>query len=189
MAGLASRREGKPNSTIEDLIASGLLPEGFGRRPDGSSTVLLNRETVDFLRGARRAFLPIPDVPVRGVTRGEMNDYQKRAAHYGEHWKRLDPVMVGINRFAPKEPGRERLTKADEWYLAVQVEFEIDEPGRHPGKPVGIDAGVTQNFTLSTGKVFDLPRKRLDDLQKRIVRQQRILSRRWSGKPKKGHKG
>jgi len=77
--------------------------------------------------------------------------------------------------------------KADGWYLSVQVEMVVSVPSQHDGSPVGIDAGIVKNFTLSNGETFDLPRNRLIGLQKRIKRAQRTTSRRWAGRPKKGH--
>ncbi|REJ97736.1 MAG: transposase [Planctomycetota bacterium] len=77
--------------------------------------------------------------------------------------------------------------RADGWYLSVQCEFDVDDPVEHAGAPVGIDAGVTKNFTLSDGTVLHLPRERMQELERKIKRAQRVASRRWAGKPKKGH--
>ena len=39
MARLAALAEGKPAESIDDLVAAGVLPTGFGTRPDGSGAM------------------------------------------------------------------------------------------------------------------------------------------------------
>ncbi len=106
---LAARAEGKPGGTIDDLVAGGFLPAGFGRRSDGSETVLRQGRVLDSRRGARGSFLPIPDVPLEGVTSAEQTDYERRASYYEQSWQQLDPLMVGIKRFALNEDRLERI--------------------------------------------------------------------------------
>jgi putative transposase len=77
--------------------------------------------------------------------------------------------------------------RADGWYLAVQVEIDVPDPPMHAGPAIGIDVGIAKNFTLSNGRTLDLPRKRMEDVAKQIRRAQKTQSRRWYGKPKKGH--
>lgn len=98
LARLAARAEQQPADTIEQLISGGFLPDTFGRRPDGSRAVVNADTVVDSLRGARRSFLPVPDVEVRGITFGERHAYDEFAKAYRAQWQRLDPVIVGIKR-------------------------------------------------------------------------------------------
>ncbi len=98
MAVLAAAAEGKPGNSIEQLVASGLLPPEFGPRPDGSRTVLENGEVYDSLRGYRGFFSPIPDVALAVVTPAEAEAYGEFVDFYHENWQRLDPVVVGIKR-------------------------------------------------------------------------------------------
>ncbi len=65
LAKLNAATEGKPGGTIEELIAGGFLPPGFGPRADGSQAVIGKGEVYDSLRGRRGSFVPVPDVPVR----------------------------------------------------------------------------------------------------------------------------
>ncbi len=109
MAVLASATEGKPGATIEDLVAGGFLPPGFGTRPDGSRTVLADGEVRDSLRGNRGAFVPIPDVETARVTRAEAAAYQQLADVYRAQWAQLDPVLVGIQRES-LDKDRDRVT-------------------------------------------------------------------------------
>jgi hypothetical protein len=108
MAVLASATEGKPGATIEDLVAGGFLPPGFGVRPDGSRTVLANGDPRDSLRGEPGAFVPIPDQETSRVTRAEAAAYQQVADVYRAHWAQLDPVLAGIQR-QPLEKDRDRV--------------------------------------------------------------------------------
>jgi len=100
LADLAARSEGQPHGTIDDLIAGQFLPKEFGRNVDGSGPIVTRDRIIDSLRGERGRFLPIPDVEVRGVTATEADQYNQRAAYYQEHWRQMDPLMVGVKRFA-----------------------------------------------------------------------------------------
>ncbi len=71
LAKLNAAAEGKPAGTIEELIAGGFLPPGFGPRADGSHAVIDKDEVYDSLRGRRGAFVPVPDVPVERISRAE----------------------------------------------------------------------------------------------------------------------
>lgn len=109
LAQLAARAEDAPSDTIPQLVEAGLLPEGFDHRPDGTGAVLGPSEILDSQRGARGFFTPIPDVPLTAVTPSEAQAYAARAAYYATSWRRLDPLMVGVKRFALDDQGRERL--------------------------------------------------------------------------------
>lgn len=110
LARLAAQGEGEPSETVEDLVAGGFLPVGFGRRPDGSGPVLAGETLIDSRRGARGTFLPVTDVKLEGVTAEEAARYAALAEAYVRDWKQLDPLMVGLNRFALNKEGLERLT-------------------------------------------------------------------------------
>ena len=99
LARLAARGEGVPGETIEDLVAAGLLPQGFGRRPDGSGPVLSDAAMLDSRRGARGTFLPIADVKIDTITRSEAARIAELNAQLVQEWRRMDPLLVGIQRF------------------------------------------------------------------------------------------
>ncbi|MEO8496209.1 MAG: hypothetical protein ABI614_14160, partial [Planctomycetota bacterium] len=61
------------------------------------------------LRGEQGTFTPIPDVELRAVTASEAERYSARAGYYQEHWRQMDPLMVGIKRYALGEGNVERL--------------------------------------------------------------------------------
>jgi hypothetical protein len=109
LARLAARGEGVPGETIEDLVAAGLLPPGFGRRPDGSGPVLSDAAMLDSRRGARGTFLPIADVKIDTITRSEAARIAELNAQLVQEWRRMDPLLVGIQRFALDDKGRERV--------------------------------------------------------------------------------
>jgi len=109
LARLAARTEGVRGDALEDLAAAGLLPRGFGRRPDGSGPVIAEEQTLDSRRGARGTFVPIADVKIGGITRGEAARLEALNAQLAQQWRRMDPLLVGIQRFALDQPGRERI--------------------------------------------------------------------------------
>lgn len=110
LARLAAKGEDVPNETIEELIAAGMLPPGFGKRPDGSGPIVTAGAMLDSRRGARGTFLPIPDVKIEGLARDEAARYAAQATLHAEAWQQLDPLLVGIKRFALNDSGLERIT-------------------------------------------------------------------------------
>jgi len=109
MASLASATEGKPGETIDELVAGGFLPPGFGVRPDGSRTVLDKGDARDSLRGERGLMTPIPDMEVARVTPPEAAAYQQLADLARTRWGRLDPILAGIRRQSLQQD-RDRVT-------------------------------------------------------------------------------
>lgn len=110
------------------LIAAGLAPSGFGKRPEGGGWEIVDDRPLDTLRGAPGTFLPIPDMELKGATRGEVAACQQRATFYETRWKRMDPLMVAIKRHL-EEDDRERIvidarvSPLDEskygWFLSI----------------------------------------------------------------------
>ena len=109
LARLAARGEQVRGDSVEDLVAAGLLPRGFGRRPDGSGPVIAATRSLDSRRGARGTFTPIPDVQITGITRGEAARLEALNAQLASQWRRMDPLLVGIQRTALDDKGRERI--------------------------------------------------------------------------------
>ena len=109
LAQLAARAEGKKLDTVKDLIDGGLLRPGFQDEPDGGRTVLRGGWTVDSIRGARGAFLPVPDVKIAGITPAEADAYQQYTDDYRRLWEKIDPVIVGVGRSAGKAADTERI--------------------------------------------------------------------------------
>jgi hypothetical protein len=104
LARLAALAEKQPADAINALIAGKFLSDRFGPRPDGSRTIREGDQFVDSLRGARRSFLPVPDVEITGLTPSEVKGYEQFAQMYARQWQRMDPVIVGIRRQdRPKE--------------------------------------------------------------------------------------
>jgi hypothetical protein len=102
-------REGRPLRDAEDLIAVKILPDGFGRRPDGSGLIETEDDAIDSMRGARGFFLPVADVEVKDVTVAEAQRYQQLQEFLVTKWREMDPISVSIKRFQGQEPNRERL--------------------------------------------------------------------------------
>jgi hypothetical protein len=109
LARLAARGERVRGDRLEDLAEAGLLPRGFGRRPDGSEPLPSGHDVVDSRRGARGTFLPIPDVKISGITRGEAARLDALNVQLAGQWRRMDPLLIGIQRTALDDKGRERI--------------------------------------------------------------------------------
>ncbi len=109
IAQLAAQAEGRPGATIEELIASDMLPAGFSQRADGSRLELRDGKLVDSLRGARGSFLPVPDVKIENVTPAEAAEYEEFQQYYVNEWGRMEPVALAIRREELPEGKLERV--------------------------------------------------------------------------------
>jgi len=116
LARLAAAAEGRPAQTVAQLASAGLLPRGFGQRSDGSRPVLDTDQLRDHPRGARGTFTPIADMPVTEVTRSEASQFARLVDFQQRQWTRMDPLVVGLRRFALNQEGLERVT-IDAWML------------------------------------------------------------------------
>ncbi|MCE9554285.1 MAG: hypothetical protein K8T91_13040 [Planctomycetes bacterium] len=109
LARLAAAAEKKPASTIEELVAADMLPQGFGRRADGSKLEIERDRIVDSQRGTPGLFVPVPDMKVDQVTAAEATAYQQFARDWRDEAARLDPIVAAVKRFRTKTPGLERV--------------------------------------------------------------------------------
>ncbi len=103
-ARLAGRAEGWSAPDIAELIRGGLLPSGFGQRPDGSRLEEKGADLTDSRRGPRGRFLPVLDVPVRQVTAEEAQWCEQRLNYYREKWGDLDPLVVSMREKISSRP-------------------------------------------------------------------------------------
>lgn len=108
LAAWAARAERLDDDSLETLEAVGLVPAGFGARPDGGGWREVDGQLQDTLRGARGSFLPVPDVVIEGVTRAEAEQCDRRAAFHESRWKQMDPLVVAIKRHL-EDDNRERI--------------------------------------------------------------------------------
>ena len=109
IAQLAARMEGKPATSVEQLVAASLLPRGFSQRPDGSRVELDSAgRPQDSLRGGLGTFLPIPDVQVDKVGATEAAEYGRFAEAFASQVGRFDPIAAAVKRLG-EENSRERV--------------------------------------------------------------------------------
>lgn len=109
MARWAAEAEGLAADSTDALIRGGFLPADFGRRVDGSQPILDEQMIGDSLRGARGSFTPVPDLVIEGVSPAEAARLARQRAYYESTWQRMDPLMVGIKRFALDGADQERI--------------------------------------------------------------------------------
>ncbi len=122
LAGLAAAAEGKPHGTLQDLVEGRFLPNRilpfqeqpaapFPRQADaGNGQDRLiggprfpsdHAKPPGTVAGKAGGFAdPIPDAPLTALTRTEAADFQQAAAYFQSQWQQMDPLMVGIKRYA-----------------------------------------------------------------------------------------
>lgn len=98
LAQLEARAEGVEAESVEQLIAAGLLPAGFGQRGDGSQLVVLGETGSDSLRGRPGYFTPVAEVEVAAVTPAEAAAYRDFTQRFGQEIGQLPPIGVGVER-------------------------------------------------------------------------------------------
>ena len=109
LARLAAAAEKKPASTVDELVAAEMLPQGFARRADGSKLVIDRDLINDSVRGTPGVFVPIPDMKLDQVTAAEATAYQQFARDWRDEAARLDPIVLAVKRFRTKTPGQEHV--------------------------------------------------------------------------------
>ena len=98
LAQLEAKAEGVDAATVEQLIAAGLLPAGFGQRNDGSQLVVLDATASDSLRGRPGLFQPVEEVEVASVTAAEAAAYRDFTERFGQEIGQLPPIGVAVQR-------------------------------------------------------------------------------------------
>ncbi len=126
---------------IEKLIADGFLPEGFGRRADGSGVITIGFDVIDTQRGARGTFLPIADVETKLVTAEESQWYKRIENAYSSGFQQIDPIMIGVQR-QPVE-GKDNFER-----LVVHAEIAPLVPEKYGwlAKQLGVPTKVSMKF-------------------------------------------
>ncbi len=67
--------------------------------------------------------------------------------------------------------------KNGKWYASIQTECEIEQTSHPASAVVGVDMGIAQFATLSTGQVFE-PAHSFKTKQAKLARYQRVMSRK-----------
>lgn len=104
-AGTAGRTQ-----SIAELIAAGYLPQNFGKRPDGSRLIETKTGVVDSVRGPRGMFVPVPDMPMEGVTQAEATTAVAAAQKYAASWEQMTPIIAAVSRSKATREGLERVS-------------------------------------------------------------------------------
>jgi hypothetical protein len=155
LARLQAKAEGVRASTLDELIAAGILPAGFGARGDGSA---LNEEdgvAVDSRRGKAGLFTPVADMTVESVTPAEAAAYRSFAARFKQEVGQTPPIAVGIQRKALADGSGETLA-AD----VLATPLADVKLGRLPdmlGEPSGERVAPVEGDLIRTELVLNAP--------------------------------
>lgn len=102
LAQWTAKHEGVADLGLDNLVRLGYLPPTFNQHADGGRLIFPENggRPLDALRGGKGTFTPVPDMPITSVTASEEAAYGEFTKEYSQLWKRMDPVMAGIQRFA-----------------------------------------------------------------------------------------
>ena len=155
LAQLEAKAEGIDATTVEQLVAAGLLPAGFGQRGDGSQLVVLGDAASDLLRGKPGLFRPVEEVEVTSATTTEVAAYRDFTERFGQEIGQLPPIGAGIER-RPMADG------AGETLVAEVVATPLSDVklGRLPttfGPPSSERLGPIAGNVISAEAVLDSP--------------------------------
>jgi hypothetical protein len=112
LARFAAKNEGLDATTAEQLIDVGILPPGFGVRPDGSKLTLTEVGAVDSLRGAPGYFTPIGDLKIENFSDAEIRAYNDFLESFALEVDQLPPIAFGVQRL-PEDQGDVRTLLVD----------------------------------------------------------------------------
>jgi hypothetical protein len=171
LAKLNAAAEGKPAGTLDELIAGGFLPPGFGLRADGSQVVLTKDEVYDSLRGRRGSFVPVPDVGVQRISRAEAESYGRFLAYSLENVGRVEPMLVGIQHKA--QPGKREQVVIDasmtplqrkriEMFAKVVGPIATDQLAAVPGNMAALDLSIPNGRMFGGLRDAELPNELID---------------------------
>ncbi|MCI0335505.1 MAG: hypothetical protein L0228_20045 [Planctomycetes bacterium] len=125
LARLVAQAEDNGATTIDELIAAELLPDGFAQRADGSKLVALERSPSgrgqgegaslasfrDSLRGDPGWMVSVPDMPIERITQSEARRYAEFRRGLESSVGRFSPISAALKRSeSPDEKGLDRIT-------------------------------------------------------------------------------
>ncbi len=96
--------------SIAELRTSGVLPKDFGVRSDGSRLEERDGVVFDTVRGPRGMFVPVPDVPIQGVTAAEADECLQVASKYAASWEQMTPIVAAVSRTQGAQEGLEQVS-------------------------------------------------------------------------------
>jgi len=156
VARVEAEAQGVKDLSIEYLQTRGFLPEGFGKRSDGSQLEDKDGVIVDSIRGPRGMFAPVPDVAIEKVTATEAQECLQTAAQYAASWEQMTPIVAAIGRSKGAKEGLEQVSldlritplAAKQYKL---LSSQLGQPSKQrlaliPGDVVSFDAVLSQGF-------------------------------------------
>lgn len=64
-----------------------------------------------------------------------------------------------------------------DYYVSFNIKEECKELNIPKTEPIGIDLGIRQTFALSTGEIFNQPKKSISKYERRLRKQERLVTR------------
>ena len=129
LASLAAQTENAPQN---DPMLSGILPEGFGTRVDGSQLDIVEESLVDSRRGAPGYFVPIADMTVEQVSESEAQAYRTFLDSFRDEVGQMPPVAAVVRR-QPQEG--DTVTMSLEVLVQPTTGSKVNELKKHLSTP------------------------------------------------------
>ena len=106
----AAAVEGSQAISPDQLISSGMLPQDFGLRFDGSKLEETDDGFLDSLRGAPGYYIPVPDVPVSMISSEEKASYDRFSKRVRQEVGIFPPIAFGIRRNSNEASSTDTMT-------------------------------------------------------------------------------
>ena len=106
----AAAVERSPAVSTEEFIDSGMLPQGFGLRADGSVLKETEDGFLDSVRGGPGYYLPVPDVPIESITSEEKANYDRFIKRIRKDVGEFPPIAFGLRRTTREDSAVDTMT-------------------------------------------------------------------------------
>lgn len=155
LARYAAQAERLAAQSAEELIQSGILPNGFAGRIDNSELIETEERDIDSVRGAMGCFLPVADVFVPSVNEKETSEFQQFSKRYRDEIGQMPSIAVSIHRAKEESATTERM-EIDLWALDI-ANCKLKAMADSLGQPTTRALQPIEGDVLAAEVVLDIP--------------------------------